>query len=121
MKEEVKRWWKKAKDDLEKARILHNNRKYDGAVFFCQQSVEKGLKALLLKEKDKIKRIHDLVELGKDVNLPKNFIDYCKELTLAYIYSRYPDIKEEKRKIKSISFNFLKYAKEILKWIKKRL
>ena len=54
MKEEVKRWWNKAKDDLEKAKILFENKKYDGTVFFCQQSVEKGLKALSLKEKNKL-------------------------------------------------------------------
>lgn len=120
MKEEVKRWWIKGKDDLEKARILFKNKKYDGTVFFCQQSVEKGLKALSLKEKNSIKRIHDLVELGKDVNLPQNFIDYCKELTLSYIYSRYPDFEEGKN-IKYISDNFLKYAEEILAWIGKRL
>ncbi|MDY6863667.1 MAG: HEPN domain-containing protein [Thermodesulfobacteriota bacterium] len=29
MREEVKRWWSKAKDDLEKAKILFDNKKYD--------------------------------------------------------------------------------------------
>ena len=120
MKQEVKRWWKKAKDDLDKARILFENKKYDGTAFFCQQSVEKGLKALALKEKNRIKKIHDLVELGKDINLPKNLIQYCKELTLSYIYSRYPDVKEEKN-IKSISNTFLKYGEEILRWIEKNI
>jgi len=62
--EEVKRWWKKAVDDLEKAEILYKNKKYDGTVFYCQQAVEKGLKALQLKKTKKIKKIHDLVELG---------------------------------------------------------
>jgi len=105
MREEVKRWWNRAKDDLEKAQILFDNKKYDGTTFFCQQSVEKTLKALLLKEKNKIKKIHDLTQLGNDVNLPKNLADYCKELTLSYIYSRYPDIEEESD-IKSISKKF---------------
>lgn len=120
MNEEVNKWWNKAKDDLDKAKILFKNKKYDGAVFFCQQSAEKGLKALSLKGKNEIKRIHDLVELGKYVNLPQNLIDHCKELTLSYIYSRYPDIEEEKD-IKSISTDFLKYAEEILKWIEEKL
>lgn len=120
MRQEVKRWWTKAKDDLEKAVILFNNKKYDGCVFFCQQSVEKGLKALLLKEKGIIKKIHDLVELGNENNLPDYLIDYCKEITLSYTYSRYPDIEEEKN-IKSISTRFLKYSKEVLRWIEENL
>ena len=120
MKEEVKRWWNKAKDDLEKAEILFRNKKYDGSIFFCQQSVEKALKALYLKEKNKIKRIHDLNELGKDVDIPDNLLNYCKELTLSYIYSRYPDIKEEKD-IDIISKDFLYYSKEILKWVEKNI
>lgn len=120
MREEVRWWWNKAKDDLEKAEILFKNKKYDGTVFFCQQSVEKGLKTLSLKEKNKIRRIHDLTELGKDVNIPHNLLNYCKELTLSYLYSRYPDIEEEKD-IKVISNDFLKYAKEILEWIEKKL
>ena len=61
LKEEVKRWWSKAEDDFDKAEILFKNKKYDGAVFFCQQAVEKGLKALTLKKQNKIKKIHDLV------------------------------------------------------------
>lgn len=120
MKEEVKRWFDKAKDDLDKARILFENKKYDGAAFFCQQSVEKALKALSLAKNNKLKRIHDLTALAKDVSLPQNLADYCKELTMSYIYSRYPDIYEDKDLDKT-SANFLKYSKEILKWIEENL
>lgn len=120
MEEEVKQWWNKAVDDLEKARILARNKKYDGALFYCQQAVEKGLKALLIKEKNKLRKIHDLVELGKEVNLPENFSVYCKELTQAYIYSRYPGIPEEYN-LSNITTDFLRYAREILAWIEKKL
>lgn len=120
MKEEVKRWWSKAKDDLEKARILFNNKKYDGAVFYCQQSIEKALKSLFLKKNNKIKKIHDLIELGKDVKLPDNLLDYCKEITQSYVYSRYPDI-EEPKDIKEISLSFIKNTGDILKWIEEQL
>lgn len=120
MKEEVKRWWDYSKSDLNTAEYLFRGKKYKDASFYCQQAVEKALKALSLKEEGKIKKIHDLVELGKDVNLPSDLIDYCKELTLAYIYSRYPDVKEEKN-MRSVSANFLKYTKEILKWTGKKI
>ncbi len=120
MNEEVERWWSKAKDDLEKARIMFENKKFDGAAFFCQQSVEKGLKTLILKEKNQIKKIHDLVELGKEINLPQNLLDHCKELTLSYLYSRYPDVEEEKN-IGNVTKEFLGHAREILEWIEKKI
>lgn len=113
---EIKKWFEKSKDDLEKAEILFNNEKYDGAVFYCQQSVEKALKALILKKKKELKKIHDLVELGKSVDLPENLLEYCKEITQSYIYSRYPDIEDPKN-IKEIASKFLKHSKEIIKWI----
>ena len=120
MREEVKNWWKQAKDDLGKAKILFNNRKYDGTTFYCQQAVEKSLKALSLKRFNKIRKIHDLVELGKEVNLPDDLLNRAKELTQAYIYSRYPDIGRVKN-IKGVADNYLKYTAEIIKWVKKNL
>lgn len=113
---EISRWIEKAKSDLEKAEILLDNKKYDGAVFYCQQAVEKAIKALILKNKKELKKIHDLVELGKSINLPENLLEYCKEITQSYIYSRYPDIEEPKN-IGEIASRFLKYSKEIMKWI----
>lgn len=76
--------------------------------------------SIIYKKTNKLKKIHDLVELGKDVELPNNLIEYCKELTLSYIYARYPDIKEEKN-IRDISRKFLEYSEEILEWIRKKL
>jgi len=120
MKEETKRWWEKAQDDLEKARILFKNKKYDGTVFFCQQSIEKGLKAVMLKEKNTLKKIHDLVALGKEVALPSNLLEYCKEITSSYIYARYPDI-EEQEDMEGIAKRFLIFSEEVLQWIRKKL
>lgn len=120
MRKEIENWWNKAKDDLDKAKILFDNNKYDGAVFYCQQSIEKALKSLFLKSNNKIKRIHDLVELGKDTKLPDALLSYCKEITQSYIYSRYPDI-EEPKDIKEIALDFIEHTKEILKWTEEQL
>lgn len=120
MREEVQRWWKIAADDAEKAQILFKNKKYDGAIFYCQQAVEKGLKALLLRQQERIPKIHDLVRLGKEVSLPEALLNYCKELTSGYIYSRYPDVDEEPN-LDQVSKDFLNFAQEILLWIEKKL
>jgi HEPN domain-containing protein len=120
MREEVKSWWNLALDDLDKADILYRNKKYDGAAFYCQQSVEKALKALLLKKVKKIRKIHDLVALGIDAELPENLLNAVKELTMAYIYSRYPDVKQEMN-LKEKTTHLLKISKEVLEWVKEKL
>ncbi|MEK6948795.1 MAG: HEPN domain-containing protein, partial [Nanoarchaeota archaeon] len=86
----------------------------------CQQSVEKAFKAILLIKTGKIRKIHDLVELGRDIGVPESVMSNVKELTLAYIYSRYPDIKFESNLKEKVS-NFLKVVGEALKWVKKNL
>ncbi len=120
MKEEVKRWFKKSKQDLDSAKYNFKGKKYDVCAFLCQQSSEKALKSLLLQKSGKIRKIHDLVELGKNVGLPSNLLDGAKELTLSYTYARYPDVQEVKN-LNKIVKNFLSVSKEILKWVEEQL
>jgi len=56
-------WIKDAEDELESAVILYGHEKYRGACYHAQQSVEKGLKALILEKGKRPARIHDIVEL----------------------------------------------------------
>ncbi|MBL7206107.1 MAG: HEPN domain-containing protein [Candidatus Aenigmarchaeota archaeon] len=120
MNEEAKKWMKKAEDDFENAEILLRNKKYDGAMFFSQQAAEKALKAISIEKFNRLRKIHDLVELGKDVNLDKNLLENAKELTMAYIYSRYPDA-EEIKDLKKLSENLAEYSRRIVEWVKKSL
>ena len=60
-------WIKEAKDELDSAIILLEHGKYRGACYHSQQSVEKGLKALILEKGRKPERIHDIVELLNEV------------------------------------------------------
>lgn len=120
MKEEVKRWVKSAKEDYETAKFNFEGEKYRASAFLCQQSVEKALKAFLLEKTGKIRKIHDLVELGKDGKIPPNLLNELKELTLAYIYSRYPDVKQENNLKNKVSY-FLEISKEVVKWVEENL
>jgi len=120
MKQETKKWIEKARDDLKKAKDNFRIGHYDLASFLCQQAVEKSLKAVLIERKNEFPKIHDLVRLGKLVELDEKFADKLKELTLIYIYTRYPDIPEEKDLI-SKSAEFIKHTEEILKWVQKNL
>ena len=74
MKEEVKRWIEKARRDLDIANYLLDGKKYEECSLFCQQSVEKALKAVLLSKTNKIIKIHDLNILALKVNLPEDLM-----------------------------------------------
>ena len=56
-------WIKEAKDEFDSAVILYEHEKYRGACYHSQQSVENGLKALILEKGKKPERIHGIVEL----------------------------------------------------------
>ena len=99
--------------------MLYKNNHFDGATFFCQQAVEKALKALLIKKTGKFPKIHDLTKLARSNNAPKTIVVLCAKINLAYTTSRYPDSpkKYTKKECKLV----LKYCQKVLEWIKKNL
>lgn len=124
MKEEVKRWWKMAKDDLSSAKSNFKNGKYYVCAFLSQQAAEKALKAILLKKKEKIIKIHDLVILGREAGLQKDFLQQCEQLSRVYIETRYGDIGgrlPSKKFKKRNSADYLKIAEGILKWAERNI
>ena len=119
MKKEIENWWKHAQKDLEKAEVLYNSKHFDGAAFFCQQGVEKGLKALLIKTTASFPRTHDLTMLARLTKAPDNIITMCARINPAYTAARYPDspleyTREDCEKLRADS-------KVILKWIEEKL
>ena len=124
IKEEVKKWLRMAKDDLDSAKVNFDNGKYYVCVFLCQQAVEKGLKALLIKKTGSLLKIHDLIILGRKVNLPEGILNECDKINAIYLDARYGDIggKIPSEKFdKAISSEFLKSSREILKWLKQNI
>ena len=64
----LKEWLAKAEDDFQAAATLMRARKhpsYDGVCFHAQQSIEKLMKAVLIRRKLVAPRTHDLIELNK--------------------------------------------------------
>lgn len=120
MRKEILIWWKQAQKDFEAAEKNFSFKFYDTSLFLLQQSVEKALKAILIKREKKIIKTHDLVFLAKRLKLPENLIRYCAELSPAYTYTRYPDIPKIKN-IKKVNKKLLKYCVEILRWVKEEL
>ncbi len=80
----------------------------------------KAFKAFLIEKKKQLRKIHDLVELGREIDIPAHLTEGIKELTLVYIYSRYPDIKRELNLKEKVSY-FLAISQEALKWVEENL
>ena len=63
MRKATAAWIAEAREEWEAASILFEHRKYRAVCFHSQQSVEKGLKALILESGKRPLRTHDIVEL----------------------------------------------------------
>lgn len=111
-------WLAKASRDLRTAKALMSARPafLDAAAFFCQQSIEKSLKAYLLAKGKRIKKIHDLIALHAEamsvdfgMNLPARRLATLSKYAVEF---RYPggSLKKLTRKTLLSALNF---AREI--------
>ena len=113
-----------ANDDLNSARSNFKNKKYYVCAYLSHQAVEKALKALLLKKSMKLIKTHDLVILGRQVSVPKNFLKKCEQLSRVYIETKYgiaADIIPSQKFKKQNSLEYLKIANEVTKWVGKSI
>ena len=122
MEQTVKQWVEHAESDLKTARALVKSRRNVHALFFCQQAVEKTLKAVFVFKKRKHPpRIHNLTRLAElaELSLDPNRTRTLARISSFYIQSRYPDeiskivttaTAEEPRR-------GLKETEEIVQWL----
>lgn len=115
MREEVNEWLDKAEHDLDTAEVNLNNERFDAAAFFAHQAAEKALKALYILKYKRLWKIHDLVELGRKINLPQGILQACDALNPHYIDTRYPIGSNYD---KDIAEEALNNAKMVVKWVK---
>jgi len=94
MSDAVQSWVERAQYDLETARAMLESERHLYVLFCCQQSVEKALKALIVRQTGGLPpRIHNLLQLAESAGIEmsaerKRFLG---ELTAYYIQSRYPE------------------------------
>ncbi|MCX8175774.1 MAG: HEPN domain-containing protein [Candidatus Bathyarchaeota archaeon] len=93
MREEVRRLWLQALEDLETAKVMLETRRYYASAFFSHQAAEKALKALFIHLKREISpKTHNLLELLEGLNIVnEDVVDAAIELNPEYVVSRYPD------------------------------
>jgi HEPN domain-containing protein len=121
MSEEVRIWFDKGVSDLDVARYLFDGSKFSAAAFYCQQSVEKMLKALLIQNKGELVKTHSVRRLAEILKLPEDLKNRIGELEDIERLSRYP-LKGVIKKYENYDIkNYLKICEEVMEWIKNKL
>jgi len=120
--EVVTYWLTASEEDFDSAEILFQNEKYHHALFFCHLSIEKMLKAIIVRStKTAPPLIHDLVRLAEKATLPLSEPqrDEFAEMTTFNIEARYNDYKLSFRAKadRQFSLKYLKKTREILQWL----
>ncbi len=118
----IKYWATTSKQDFETAEILFANVKYSHALFFSHLSIEKILKALIVKKMHSAPPLmHDLVRLAEKtgLELPDKIKEQLTEISAFNIQARYDDYKLSfyKKANKRFTLKYIKITKEILKWL----
>jgi HEPN domain-containing protein len=127
IKELTKKWMDRVKYDYETAEAMLASGRYIYAIFMCQQSIEKCLKAFITEQDIEILPIHNLRRLCEVANIINELnddklkrLDYLSQY---YINARYKEDIEilSKRTTKVISENYLKFTRDFIEWIKIKL
>jgi len=125
MRPEITRWIEQSKEEFDTAQSSYKNQKWFAVAFWCQQSVEKIFKALLiLKKKQSPGTSHSLTFLGREIGIPKQHWNALRDLTKEYYLSRYPDATEDvpyKTYTKEDAERFLKEAEEVIRWAQSQI
>jgi AbiV family abortive infection protein len=120
----IEYWSAASKQDFETAEILFENKKYHHALFFCHLSIEKNLKATIVKTTRKAPPLlHDLVRLAEKTGIKlsaKQKIELA-EISVFNIEARYDDYKFSfyKKANKKFTLKYINKTKKILKWLNK--
>lgn len=122
----IKYWHTASKQDFETAKILVANKRYHHALFFCHLSIEKSLKAIIVKKtKTAPPLIHDLVRLSEKtgIEVSEERKNNIAEISTFNIEARYDDYKLSfyKKATKPFTIKYFSMTKEILLWLNEYL
>jgi len=128
MSDEASRWLDEALWDLDTAKILYREKRYNAAVFYSHQSTEKASKALLYKYyvsswgrgvRDLLERFYNISNVNRD----EKVVSYARELNIHYIPSRYPNAHPSgtphEAYDEEIAFNMILKAEKIIDYCKR--
>lgn len=123
LEKRVKFWKKSGEEDWETANFLFAGKRYAPCLFFCQLSLEKLLKGLvIINLKNSAPYTHDLERLAvlAGINFSKEQANAFKTITRFNLAGRYDDQKLSFYKIadKKFTENYLIITKNLFVWLK---
>ena len=120
---QIEYWSNTAENDIETAAILVTSSKYIEGMFFCHLSIEKIIKALVVKQTENIPvRSHDLfylIEIAK-INITEEQSGFMQILMKYQLEGRYPEFYPKAPSTDKIN-DYLNKAKNLLECFKKML
>ena len=127
-KKVIKNWLALAEYDFETAKAMMKSGRYLYVAFTCQQTIEKTLKALYVKEKDETPPYtHNLIKLLSDLSVSSKIDEekrkFMEILNSYYIESRYTEeIKEISKMLTGKKAKeILSKTKELFLWLKEKI
>ena len=120
---QINYWTEGADSDIDTAKILIKNEKYLHGLFFCHLTIEKIIKAHVVKVTNQIPpRLHNLFRLLEmtAVDVDDKTLEFFGILMKYQLEGRYPDynpVIPDERKVE----DYLRKTKENLAWLKKKL
>ena len=110
-------WLAKAQEDLETPEYNLKGKKLSYAAFLYQQSAEKALKAVLIKQGKPVPKIHDCGVLAQVARAPQGLLKTAESLTRYYFRTRYPDEllaqvdKEQVQQLRTAAWEVIEWSK----------
>jgi len=116
-------WHNSAENDIETAAILITSNKFIEGMFFCHLSIEKIIKALIVKKTENIPvRSHDLFYLIgiAEIEIIEEQSDFIQILMKYQLEGRYPEFYPQKPS-SEIIYDYYNKTKNLLQCFKKML
>lgn len=121
----IKFWHKTSKENFQTAKIMHKAKRYNFAMFMCQQAIEALLKGVyIIKHRERPPYIHDLPRLVEKIKMkiPQKIIQPIKNIDSHYIKARYkedrfnPEIYNHNNSTETIKITY-----KVIKWYLQKL
>lgn len=124
----IKNWLALAEYDFKTAKAMMKSGRYLYVAFTCQQTIEKTLKALYVKEKEETPPYtHNLIRLAEELSgikpLNEETDRFLETLNSYYIQSRYTEeIHQISKSLnKKSAQEIISKTGELFKWLKNKL